>query len=75
MQLLNNLLLNVIAWATRDREEGQTLVEYALIIALVAIVLVGALTALEGGINGVFGDIVNAFYDSFGRRGSAGRGI
>jgi pilus assembly protein Flp/PilA len=60
--MLNNLLLNVVAWATKDRdEEGQTLVEYALIIALVAIVLVGALTALEGGINGVFGDIINAF--------------
>ena len=39
-------------------EEGQSLVEYALIIALVAIVLIGALTALQGGITGVFNNIV-----------------
>ena len=38
----------------RDREEGQTLVEYALIIALVSIALVAGLTALAGGIGGAF---------------------
>ena len=38
-------------------EEGQGLVEYALIIALVSIVLVGALQAVEGGIDGVFARI------------------
>ena len=32
-------------------EEGQGLVEYALIIVLIAIVLIGALVYLEGGIN------------------------
>jgi pilus assembly protein Flp/PilA len=30
----------------RDREEGQALVEYALIVALIAVVTIGALTAL-----------------------------
>ena len=35
-------------------EDGQTLVEYALIIALVSVALVGALTALKGNINSVF---------------------
>jgi pilus assembly protein Flp/PilA len=30
----------------RDREEGQALVEYALILALIAVVSIGALTAL-----------------------------
>ncbi len=40
------------------REDGQAMVEYALIIALVAVILVGALTALETGIAGTFGDIV-----------------
>ena len=38
----------------RDREEGQTLVEYALIIALVSIALIAALQALTGALNGVF---------------------
>jgi pilus assembly protein Flp/PilA len=36
------------------RDEGQTLVEYALIIALVSIVLVGALTAMAGALSDVF---------------------
>ena len=30
----------------RDREEGQALVEYALILALIAVVSIAALTAL-----------------------------
>ena len=30
----------------RDREEGQALVEYALIVALIAVVSIAALTAL-----------------------------
>ena len=30
----------------REREEGQALVEYALILALIALVAIGALTAL-----------------------------
>jgi pilus assembly protein Flp/PilA len=40
--------------------EGQGLVEYALIIALVSILAVAALTALSGGINGVFGTITSS---------------
>jgi len=48
--------------AKMQNEEGQGLVEYALIIVLIAIVLVGALTYVEGGINAAFvkiGDILN----------------
>jgi pilus assembly protein Flp/PilA len=44
-----------------EQEEGQDLVEYALIIALVSIALVAGLGALAGGISGVFGDIVASF--------------
>jgi pilus assembly protein Flp/PilA len=40
------------------REEGQGMVEYALIIALVAILLIAALTALSTGIGTTFNDIV-----------------
>ena len=43
------------------REEGQTLVEYALIIALVSVALTGALTILAGDIEGVFTEIGAAF--------------
>ncbi len=38
-------------------EKGQGLTEYALIIALVAIVAVAALTLLGGQIGAIFGDI------------------
>jgi pilus assembly protein Flp/PilA len=41
----------------QNRERGQGLVEYALIIALVAILLVGALTLLKGQLSGVFSNI------------------
>lgn len=41
-------------------EEGQTLVEYALILALVSLLSVGALLAMSGGINDVFDTIGSA---------------
>lgn len=44
----------------RNREEGQGLVEYALILSLVSIACIGALTALAGGINGVFTTVTGA---------------
>lgn len=43
----------------RDRDEGQTLVEYALIIALVSIALITALGAMTDALNGVFGKITS----------------
>jgi pilus assembly protein Flp/PilA len=47
-------------FGTFKKEEGQGLVEYALIIALVAILLIGALGVLRGGIDGVFTQIAAA---------------
>jgi pilus assembly protein Flp/PilA len=52
---------NLIDWmnaahvrmTVRD-EEGQGLVEYALIIALIAVMLVAALVFLQGGIENLF---------------------
>ena len=40
------------------KDEGQSLVEYALIIALVAVVLIVSLQALQGGITAAFTAIV-----------------
>jgi len=52
------------AWAAlldaRDQEEGQTLVEYALILALVSIGTIAALLALTGKINDVFNQVITA---------------
>ncbi len=42
------------------KEKGQSLVEYALIIALVAVVLVAGLTSLQGGISRSFSAIVGS---------------
>ena len=44
----------------RVDEEGQGLVEYALIIALVSITAVAALGLLSGGINGAFSTITSS---------------
>lgn len=43
------------AWyAFRNREDGQTLVEYSLIVALIALVCIGALTVLGGHVRDIF---------------------
>lgn len=44
----------------RRDEDGQGLVEYALIIALVSVVLIAALEVLGTSINGVFSDIAGS---------------
>ena len=43
-----------------QREEGQTLSEYALILILVAVVAIVAITLLGNQISGVFNQIANA---------------
>ena len=43
--------------ALRDREEGQALVEYALLLALIAVVSIGILTTLGQGVAGFFSNI------------------
>jgi len=59
MSKVNELYLAMVA-SMENREEGQGLVEYALIIALVSVLLVGALTTLQGGIAGGFTTITGS---------------
>ena len=52
-------MLNMIArmrtfWV---REEGQDLLEYALLVALIALVAVGAITAAGTNVNAIFGSV------------------
>lgn len=54
-----------LAIALRRDDDGQTLVEYALIIALVSVGSILALGALSGSINGVFSDIQGALDGAF----------
>ena len=42
------------------KENAQSLVEYALIIALVAVILVSGLTTLQGGMSTAYGAVVAA---------------
>jgi pilus assembly protein Flp/PilA len=53
---MTKLYLNLMNRVNRD-EQGQGLVEYALIIALVSVLLVAALTGLKDQIATVFGNI------------------
>ncbi len=60
--MLNEMILKLALFAQAARarfeqEEGQGLVEYALIIALVSVALVAALSLMTGAINGVFAGI------------------
>jgi pilus assembly protein Flp/PilA len=46
--------------SARDREEGQGLVEYALILSLVSIVSIGLLTIVGTDVKAVLQDVVDA---------------
>ena len=46
--------------ARMGAEEGQALVEYALIISLIAVVAIGMLTLTGNNINGILNSIANA---------------
>jgi len=58
---MNKLIAMYIALQSRIQstmkdEKGATMVEYALMVALIAVVCITAVTALEGGISGTFGN-------------------
>jgi pilus assembly protein Flp/PilA len=46
--------------SVHEREEGQALVEYALILALVSVVSIAALTLLGGNISNILNQIAGA---------------
>ena len=56
---MNNLLIKIYVMyeALKDREEGQDLVEYALVVALIAFGATAGMTSLAGGINTAFSNV------------------
>ena len=53
-------LIEKITYFLISKEKGATAVEYALIVALIAVAIIAAVFALGNGINGIFGKITNA---------------
>ena len=56
--MLNRVFVRLYQWY--QDQKGQGMVEYGLIIALVAVVLIAALTSMQGGIGAVFDKITTA---------------
>lgn len=60
--MLNNLFayLTVVFTDVKEREEGQGLVEYSLILVLISIVSIALMQALGASIGTVFTDVTTA---------------
>lgn len=56
MTKLNLWYANLLAM--REREEGQTMAEYGVVLAVITLGVVVALTALSGGITGAINAVV-----------------
>lgn len=56
-----NRLLVMPALRVLAREDGQTLVEYSLIVMIVAIAAIGALTQIGGTVRGFFDNLATDF--------------
>ncbi len=57
LRTLISSLMPVMAMPSLEREEGQTLAEYALILALIAVVVTVAVIALSGSISSLFNNV------------------
>lgn len=59
-------------FAGRKREEGASAVEYGLLVALIAAIIVGAVFALGGVVNGAFTDTNTGITQGDGGAGAGG---
>jgi Flp pilus assembly pilin Flp len=58
MRKLHVLLLNLVA-ETRESERGQTMAEYAVVLAVVTVAIVATLVLLAGGINSTLSSVTS----------------
>jgi Flp pilus assembly pilin Flp len=56
MTRFNSLASLLRRW--EQRQSGQTMVEYSLLIALLSIALIGTMSAFGGGVDGLYGFIL-----------------
>ena len=63
MDMLRSLPMRAILTlrSARDRDEGQAMVEYALLLFLIAVVSIAALTVLGTRVSSLFNEIVTDF--------------
>jgi pilus assembly protein Flp/PilA len=59
-------LIEKITYFLISKEKGATAVEYALIVALIAMVIIVGLTAVGGGINTAFSNIAGKITGAVG---------
>ena len=57
--MLQNFFAIMLA-GRQDEEKGATAVEYGLMVALIAVAIIGTVTALGGGLNGLFTTITGS---------------
>ncbi len=58
--------LQTLWWAIRDRDEGATMPEYALIVALIAVFAIGATTNVGSAVSSKFGEIATGILNAGG---------
>jgi Flp pilus assembly pilin Flp len=46
-------------WLLGRREEGQTMAEYAVVLGVITLAVVGVFTALSGGISGAISNVTS----------------
>jgi pilus assembly protein Flp/PilA len=56
---LMSMLINYVK-SFANQEEGQDLLEYALLVALIALIAIGAVGMAGGAVNTIFSNIANA---------------
>ena len=57
---MTKLVVRFCNWPARDREEGQALVEYALILALIAVFAIASLRLLGQDVDKILSSIASA---------------
>jgi Flp pilus assembly pilin Flp len=55
-----NSMTKLYLWALARQEEGQTMAEYGVVLAVITLLIVGTLTALSGAINGTLSSVIGA---------------